>query len=156
MAFGMSAMWKPGFSSLYNADANLVAEEITSIGESATPAQIVDKARDCGTELHKCFEWRDDVAAEKYRLQQARQVVRHLVIRETVREDNPPIRFFFKPEIGMGYQPTKIIVRNQDSYQALLKSAMRELSAFQSKYRSVSELEAVFEEIDNLIRGKAS
>lgn len=156
MDFGMSAMWKPGFSSLHNADAQLVAEEIASIGESATPAQIVDKGRDPGSELHKCFEWDDSKAAESYRIQQARQVVCHLVIRETVREDKPPIRFFFKPESGTGYQPTQAIVRNQDSYQALLKSAMRDLDALRVKYHSLGELERVFDAIEELMRGRAS
>lgn len=151
----VTAIWKPGFESLHKADAQLVAEEISSIGESATPSEIVDKARDNGTELHKCFEWDDAVAAEKHRLHQARQLVCHLVIRETVQEDKPPIRFFFKPDSGAGYQPTRIIVRNQDSYQSLLADAMRDLEALRVKYRSLSELERVFDEIDSLTRGKA-
>lgn len=152
----MIATWKPGFESLHKADAQIVAEEIISIGESATPAQIVDKARDSGTELHKCFEWDDAIAAEKHRLYQARQVVCHLVIRETVRKVNPPIRFFFKPDGSAGYQPAQIIVRNQDSYQALLKSAMRDLEALRVKYHSLTELEQVFDAIEELMRGKAS
>lgn len=152
----VTAAWKPGFESLHKADAQLVAEEIASIGESATPAQIVDMARDNSTELHKCFEWDDAIAAEKHRLDQARQVVRHLVIRETVKEDKPPIRFFFRPESGAGYQPTQVIVRNQDSYQALLKSAMRDLEALRAKYHSLTELEQVFDAIEELMRGKAS
>lgn len=152
----VTAVWKPGFESLHKADAQLVADEIMSIGESATPAQIVDKARDSRTELHKCFEWDDAVAAEKHRLDQARQVVRHLVIRETVRDDKPPIRFLFKPESGKGYQPTKIIVRNQDSYQSLLASALRDLDALRVKYHALSELEPVFDAIEELMRGKAS
>lgn len=150
----VTAAWKPGFEGLHEADAQLVAEEIASIGESATPAQIVDMARDNGTELHKCFEWDDAIAAEKHRLDQARQVVRHLVIRETVKENKPPIRFFFRPEGGAGYQPTQVIVRNQDSYQALLKSAMRDLDALRIKYHSLTELEQVFDAIEELMRGK--
>lgn len=152
----VTAVWKPGFERLHKANAQLVAEEISSIGESATPAQIVDKARDDTTELHKCFEWNDTKAAEAYRLQQARHVVCHLVIRETIREDKPPIRFFFKPDSMDGYQPTRIIARNQDSYQALLDSAMRDLESLRVKYHSLTELEEVFSAIEDLMRGKAS
>ena len=155
MYTAISAAWKAGFSSLHKADAQSVAEEIISIGESATPEQIVDKARDQSTELHKCFEWDDTTAAEKYRLQQARQIVCHLVIRETIAENKPPIRFFFKPDSDSGYQPTRTIVRNQDSYQNLLASAMRDLDALRRKYHSLCELDRVFEEIDQLIQGKA-
>ena len=156
MTTPFNATWKPGFSGLHKADAQLVAQEIFSIGESATPAQIVDKARDTKTELHKCFEWDDAKAAEAHRLQQARQVVCHLVIRETIQEDKPPVRFFFKPGGAAGYQPTAVIVRNQDSYQNLLASAMRDLGALQRKYHSLSELEQVFDAIEELMRGKAS
>ena len=70
------ASWKTGFGSLFRADAQLVSNEIMSIGDTATPAQIVDMARDSSTELHKCFEWNDTVAAEKYRLEQARHQTR--------------------------------------------------------------------------------
>ena len=101
----MNAEWKPGFAGLHNADAQLVAREIIAIGESVTPEQIVNKARNADTELHKCFDWDDTTAAEKYRLHQARQVVCHLVIKETIQKDKPPIRFFFAPENGSGYQP---------------------------------------------------
>lgn len=152
----ITAAWKPGFESLHKADAQLVAAEITSIGESATPEQIVDKARDDSTELHKCFEWRDDVAAEKYRIQQARQVVCHLVIRETVRDDKPPIRFMLQANNGGGYQPTQIIYKDPDKYQALLQSVLRELEAIRNKHTNLSELEQVFEAIDDVISGRAS
>lgn len=148
----VTAAWKPGFESLHKADAQLVAEEIISIGESATPAQIVDKARDPETELHKCFEWRDDVAAEKYRIQQARQVVCHLVIRETIRDKKPPVRFMLQTNNGDGYQPTQIIYRDPDKYQALLDSVLRELVAIRNKHRNLAELEQVFEAIDQLTK----
>lgn len=153
---GISASWMPGFESLHKADAQLVAEEIASIGESVTPVQIVEKARDSGTELHKCFEWRNDVAAEKYRLQQARQVVCHLVIRETIREDKPPVRLMFQVKNGDGYQPTQIIYRDPDKYQALLQSVLRDLVAIRNKHANLAELEQVFEAIDQLAKRKAS
>lgn len=155
MEVQLTVEWKPGFASLHNANAQLVAQEILDIGESATPAQILEKARDTSTELHKCFEWDDTAAAEKYRLQQARQIVCHLVIRETIQENKPPIRFLYKPDGATGYQATRMIVQNQDSYQNLLKSAMRDLESLRKKYHSLTELESVFDAIEELSRGKA-
>lgn len=148
----IEATWKQGYASLHgNADAQKVADEIISIGESATPEQILEKARDENTELHRCFEWRDDVAAEKYRIQQARQIVCHLVIKRTVKENKPPIRFFAKPSKTSGYEPVKVIVRNEEKYHGLLLEAYKELKAFRNKYRNLKELEQVFESIDELI-----
>ena len=67
------ATWKmPG---LFKADAQKVAEEIKSIGDEVTAEQIVELARDEDTELHKCFDWNDQTAAEKWRKQQARQIL---------------------------------------------------------------------------------
>lgn len=152
----ITAAWKPGFEGLFKADAQRVAEEIASIGEKATPYQILDKARDQSTELHKCFEWDDSVAAEKYRLHQARQVVCRLVIKETIKENKPPIRFMFQTKNGDGYQPTKIIYRDPDKYQELLQSVLRELQAIRNKHSNLSELEEVFSAIDEAVRGKAS
>lgn len=156
MNTSITAAWMPGFENLFKADPQIVAQEIVSIGEKSTPYQILDKARDPGTELHKCFEWVDSIAAEKYRLSQARKVVCHLVIRETVQDKKPPIRFMLQTKNGDGYQPTQIIYRNPDKYQALLQSVLRDLVAIRNKHSNLAELEQVFEAIDQLTKQKAN
>lgn len=145
------ASWKSGFG-LFRADAQKVANEIAEIGESATPQEILEKGRDPETELHKCFEWDDTVAAEKYRIQQARQIVCCLVIRESEepKSDKPEIRMFYKTSNDEGYKPTSIIMQNKDEYKKLLERAFAELTAFKNKYHSLSELDGVFEQIDLL------
>lgn len=142
------ATWKSGFSP-FKADAQKVADEISAIGEEVTPAQILEKARNSSTELHKCFEWDDTVAAEKYRLYQARSIVCHLVIKEVEEKpDAPQTRLFHKTDYSSGYKPITRIVRNEDEYQKLLSNAMRELRAFKAKYHSLSELEEIFDLIN--------
>lgn len=47
------------------------------LGE-VTNQHIVDAARDAKNPLHKFFEWNKDVAAEKYRLIQAGEIVRSI------------------------------------------------------------------------------
>lgn len=135
---------------LYNADAGKVAEEICSIGEHATTAQIVEKARDAGTELHKCFEWDDTKAAEKWRLQTARNVVCSLVFREKEQTEAPAMRLFFKTDAASGYAETTTIIQNADEYQKLLQRALGELRAFQRKYQSLVELDGLMETIEAL------
>lgn len=144
------AMWKHGFDRLYKADAQKVAQEILAIGDDVTPEQILERARDEGTELHKCFEWDDTVAAEKYRLRQAGDVVRHLVIKRQDYEpkDSPQLRFFYKTDGSAGYKPTTIIYRNPDEYQLLLSRARAELHDFKRKYSMLTELEEILALID--------
>ena len=145
----ITAKWREGFGLYKNIDANKVATEIQKIGENATPQEIVDRARDKDSELHKCFEWDDSIAAEKYRLVQARYVVHHLVIQEDkVPEDRPEIRYFFKTKPDEGYTPTQTIVRVEDEYKTLLAQAYAELQAFKKKYSMLEELREIFELID--------
>jgi hypothetical protein len=70
--------WKNG--SRIKADASKVGKEIASLGKEITAENVVRKARDDGSALHNCFEWDDSAAAEEYRLVQAREIMRSLVV----------------------------------------------------------------------------
>lgn len=141
----MKASWK--LDGLFKADANTVAKEIESI--KATPENIVEYAESESTELHKCFEWNDSVAGHKYRCIQAQQVVRNLVVVKEEIEEKTPIRFFYNTGDRSGeYKPVKMILKNEDEYQALLKRAMEELHSFKKKYSCLSELEEILVLID--------
>ena len=126
-----------------------VADEILSIGDDVTPQQIVDAARDEGTELHRCFIWDDYKAAELYRLTQARTIVCNLVIkRPESEEEQPKVRYFYKAESSQGYKPSTYIFHVPDEYEKLLKQAYAELHAFKQKYNSLKELEEILALID--------
>lgn len=141
----MTAQWR--IDGIYKADAQKVADEI---GEGkVTPQEVLEKARDENSELHKCFEWNDSIAAEKYRLQQAGNVLRMLVFTPKS-EEQPPLRIFHITEEKNVYQPTKMFLKNEDEYQSLLKRAISELNAFKQKYHTLSELEEIFKAIDEL------
>nr|DAR03187.1 MAG TPA: hypothetical protein [Caudoviricetes sp.] len=142
------AAWKSGCR--ISADAQKVADEILAIGKSATTAQILDKARDEKTELHKCFDWDDAEAAEKWRLQQARHIVCNLVIKEKNDTPRPEVRIFFKTDADSGYKPTVMIMQDKDEYRKLLDRALAELNSFRAKYKTLVELDGVFDAIDKV------
>lgn len=133
----------------FGADAQKCYEEILEICDdvgSASPRAILEKARDESTELYKCFTWDDGVAAEKWRTQEARLVVRQLVIKEVeVPKDRPEVRLLYKTDNESGYKPTHIIVKQEDEYKALLKRAYAELRAFKAKYSMLEELQELFD-----------
>jgi len=146
----ITAIWRPDMAGLFKGvDAMKVAQEIMEIGDSATPRQIVDRARDESSELHKCFEWDDAKAAMGYRLQQARTVVHVLVVeeKEPPKDNATPIRFFVQPEAGNGYKPIEKVFRRDDEYQQLLQRAYAELHAFKQKYERLSELREILDMI---------
>lgn len=142
----MQAEWK--IKRLFNADAQKVADEI---GErKITPQEVLEKAKDENTELHKCFEWNDGIAAEKYRLIQARTIITNLVF-VPKKENEDPVRCFQITSEARTYQPTKCFIVQDDEYQYLLKRAKAELESFRRRYKTISELESIFEEIDKII-----
>lgn len=138
-------VWR--FSDMYKADAEKVSKEIESI-QNATPKNILEFARNEESELHKCFEWDDTIAAEKYRLQQARQIVCNIIYQEDSKEESAKLRVFYSQSSTNTYQPTKVLIRNENTYKELLMQAKSELRAFKNKYRMLTELEDIFELID--------
>lgn len=141
--------WK--VKGLWKADAEAVYKEITALGDSFSPADIVEAARDESSELHKCFEWRDEVAAEKYREHQARMIITQLVVR-TETSDNTPVsvRVISSANEVNTYVPTKMLIKSDSDYADLLARAKRELQTFQQKYSTLSELQEIFTAIDAL------
>lgn len=135
--------------SLYKGiDPYKVYEEIQSLGENVKPEMIVAAAQDSNSELHKCFEWDDTEAARKYRIIQAGNLVRNLVIVESKEKSEPQqIRVMYTSQDG-GYKQTKLILQNQDEYETLKNRAMAELRAIKNKYNMILELKEIFDLID--------
>ena len=137
--------WK--IEGLFKANAQKVYEEIGNT--SVSPEEVLEKARNENSELHKCFEWDDSVAAEKFRLQQARQIIQLLVIVPQKKTDEP-VRVFSITSQRNTYQPTRLFLQQPDEYQILLKKAKIELAEFKKRYKTLSELEEIFKCIDEL------
>lgn len=135
-------------------DAQKVCNELLELGdelEEIMPEDIVEAARDESKEMHKCFEWRDDIAAEKFRIHQARQLTSYIVFRREKNEDGtipPAIRVFNKTEFNGGYKIPERTFKVQSEYEALLQRALAELHAFKVKYAALQELSHILELID--------
>lgn len=145
------AKWREGFGGLFHgADAQKVADEISAIGgENIQASEIVDAARNEASELHKCFEWDDSIAAEKYREKQARDILHHLVyVEKEIPQDRPEIRVHFCEKRNEGYKEAKKIIVHEDSYKNLLAQAWAELRSFKKKYSMLSELQEILAMID--------
>lgn len=52
-----------------------------------TPGDVVEAGRDPESPLHPMFEWDDGKAAERWRLEQARSLIRSVTIRVEISED---------------------------------------------------------------------
>lgn len=146
----MSEIIKWAVEGLHKGNAQKCYKECQSLNE-ITPQNVLEKARNEKTELHKCFEWDDSVASEKYRLLQARQIIQHfVVVFKDEEESEQKIRSYQITTETNKYEPTRVILQKPDEYMALLKRAKAELEAFKQRYKMLSELEEIFAEIDRL------
>lgn len=128
--------WAPGSRHTVSAEiAGKVFDEL-SAKDALTPQNLVDVSRPEEAPLHKEFEWNDTIAAEEYRKEQARCLIRHLTI---VPADNtPPVRMFFKVAPNESkYEPVHVILKNEDKTMALYKQALSEFRSFKWKFQTI-------------------
>jgi len=111
---------------------------------------LVDEARPADHHLHRMFEWDDLLAAEAYRRDQARHVVRDLRV---VVEDDSGVQHVqayvhvvrLEPAGPIeGYRLTSLIVQSLDEYEQVLGEALSALRAWERRYRHLSHLDEVF------------
>ena len=133
----------------YKATAEDAYKEISALSE-ITPQNVVDLARNEDSKIHNDFEWDNDIAGEKYRLSQAREMIRLLVFEQPKETGREPVRVLQISTQKTVYKPVQMILQKQDEYQALLKRAKAELEAFVTRYKNLVELESIFEEIARL------
>ena len=143
----------------YPVPAQVAGEEIERIransGKEYIEAEdLLEASRRDNAPLHSCFEWDDDKAAEKYRLWQARDIIKHIaVVIQNTPAASQPVRAFVS--IADGNDKGKFIqiqkaLENNEYRAQILRNALVELQTFKHKYSVYSELSKVFEAIDDL------
>lgn len=148
MALGEKYCWKAG-GYHPKANANKVGKEIESLDE-VKPENIVNFARDKKTELHKCFEWNDGIAAENYRRQQAAAIMNNLVfvVRKDVNSPAKEVKAYVNTQKNQEYKPIDYVLHSPTEYQKMLDKAIRDLQSTRNKYAEIAELQDLYELID--------
>lgn len=139
----------------YKVDAQIVGEEIEKIEAEkgvVTAKDIVDRARPKNSPIHDLFEWDNKIAAEKWRLHTATQVLCCLVKTD---EDDTPQKAYVNIEVKEGskigiFANIKKAMSDAQTREVVLRNALNELQAFKAKYNHLAELAAVFEAIDKI------
>ena len=137
--------WKPG--SRFKVDANTagtVCAQLEAAG-NLTAKALLDVSRPEDAPLHSEFEWNDTVAAERYREDQARNIIRHLVVRLDAKPDTPVRGFFRIEQEEPRYTNVNAILTQRDLRAELIQQALEEMAAFQRKYGTLTELAMIFE-----------
>ena len=150
--------WKSGAQIPVAAEvaASTIRSLQASLGQdSVTAKELLDASRDENAPLHSCFEWDDSIAAEKYRLWQARHIISSLEI-EIVKDNQPAFktRLFLNvsivaPKKQGEFVGVDVVLSNKDYRDRVLDNALLELRAFQRKYAAYEELMGVCKAIDS-------
>lgn len=118
-----------------------------------TPQIVVDEARPADSPLHSRFEWDDEIAGEKYRLVQARQLIRAVRIEYTApgSEERKFIRAFSSlHESGdserAGYAPTEEVLENDVTRRLLLRNMERDITELKRRYGHLVEFAQMMQE----------
>jgi len=124
-----------------------MSEELERIaaehGSVLKPGDVIDFARDPETALHHRFEWDDGVAANKYRLWQARQLIAQVQI-SAPKMTGQTIRAFvsLSPERdeGGGYRLMANVLSDRDLREIHLRDALSDFQRLIDAYSHLDEL----------------
>ena len=145
----MVYQWKA--ASHISVDAQVAGEVCEQLAErgSLTAKSLLDASRDENAPLHDAFEWRDEVAGELYREDQARHIIRSLCVEKE--QSSEPVKAYFNiTQDDRKYEHIDAILKKPDDMQKLLESALLELRAIQKKYSQLKMLSGIFQQIDQI------
>ena len=138
---------------------NTVKEELEYIQSKnkglLRPVDVVEFAKNPETILHGKFCWDDRIAGERYRLQQARQIIQVEV--SVVPKTEKTVRAFVslfddRKRPGGGYRQTTKVLSQKQKREKLLVQALIELRSWAKKYNDLKALIPIFEAVEKVTK----
>ena len=152
------------FKGREKADPEKIGAELERIASAnkgrLQPGYVMTDARRRTSPLHPHFEWSDKVAAEAYRLDQARTLIRS--VRIIAADDEPPQHAFLSitDKHGTAYHTVAEVLGSSEMQMALMRQAQRDLQAWERRYRDLSDIcelvRVARERVEDRIRRTAS
>jgi hypothetical protein len=130
--------------------AQVVGERLAELeaADCLNPAALVDDARPEDSPLHPAFEWDDDEAAERYREDQARSLIRSVFVvpQDGVADTRQAVAFVSvgSPRTGARYVTTSRAMSDADMRASVLADALAAMNGLQVRYGHLNELAEVF------------
>jgi hypothetical protein len=141
------------------ADPQVIGTSLEDIrnsnGGEIQPKAVVDAARSKKNPLHQHFEWDNLVAAEAFRLEQARELIRSVRIVDTsVKSGSVRAFLSLNTESGVNYHAVKDVQNSSTLRAALLLQAEKDLDAWEKRYKELQEICSVVAEARQMIKRK--
>jgi hypothetical protein len=150
--------WKP--QAQVPVDANVAGREIERVRAEKQgfyqPHDLVVAARPSEAPLHPGFEWDDTTAAEAFRVEQAKYIVRNIVLIEGGHRspdlDGKRAYVSVRIETDEGernprYTAIQVALEDPRLRDQMILAAIRDLHAFEAKYSVLSEFAGLIEDM---------
>lgn len=131
---------------------DLVKEELLRIAKRRNGLlkthDVLQEAAKEESPLHPHFQWDDSVAAQEYRLWQARQLITIHVECIAGSDDEYQVFVSLTPDRklkGGGYRTMVSVLNDKQLRSQLLEDARADMLRFRQKYSQLKELEEVFD-----------
>jgi hypothetical protein len=145
--------WK-AYASVPGLSAQDAGEELERIRRSRNgnmiAADVLKEARKATSPLHGVFEWDDKKAAHHYRLGQASELIRAVVVIDDSKPDSQPVRAFVNVGVDEDRGYTSVVAAMGDSVMRaqVIARAWKELEDWRKRYEGLVEFSQVFEVVD--------
>jgi hypothetical protein len=144
---------------LKEADAQRIGESISEIEQEfgeVKPEILIERAKDPDHPAHPHFDWDDREAGYKWRLVQARAIIRIIVTVEPATKMQAPAFVSIKASEGVSYRSIGEVISSGMLTDCLLEQAEGDLRAFEMRYRQFIDLVEKSRELRELVSKKRS
>ena len=138
-----------------------VCKDLIDSDGAVTPARLVEVSKPKNAPLHGEFEWNNTIAAQKYREEQARQIIKNIVIIEVDEKEEEPKQAKCWVNSDRAFVPTDerlhkyvtidTALNNESWKDNLLKAAKRDMTSFIVKYKRLTELNKIIEDMHDFL-----
>ena len=141
-------------------DANVAGRELEQIaaekkGKLCAEA-VVKKATPKKSPLHEAFEWDNTEAAKQYRLDQARYLIRSIVVvmEKPDQEEPTTVRAFVRISDApkTPYESIVTVMSDKEKRESLMELALRELGQWRARYDGFKEFAKIYAAIDQVVK----
>lgn len=141
------------------ADPQKIGEALAKVaakhGGQFIPKYVVEDARDKKNPMFLHFEWDNDIAADAYRLDQARALIRAIqIVDEEAEGGSVPAYISINDKSGHSYRSIADIKGSADLQAKVLAQAEKDLEAWERRYKALSDVCEVVRQAQKMIRRK--
>ncbi len=148
-------VWTPGARiKLAPEDVGKELKKIHAKSGVITAEAIVSAATRTTSPLHEHFQWDNDIAANKYRLEQARHLIRCIRVTMEQSDDLPAklVRVYINPLNEGTYHTIVDVMSNDDLRNSALKKVLWEIKAMAAKNQEYEDLFGVLVEAEGKVQ----